>query len=271
MIRPKLARPRGILHLRPDTPMPGYGRFWPDDDLAPFVEHLWTVQWDLAQPVMREVLPHPSVHLAVERGQSRIVGVPSGRFTRHLEGRGRVLGVKFRPGGFRPFFHRSVAELTGRVQPLGELFGHGVAELEAEALAHDDAAGAFEVVQAFLRRRRPAPDEKVELVGRVVQRAATDREITRVEHLVREFGIGPRGLQRLFAEYVGVSPKWVIQRYRLHEAAERIAAGTTGDGAALALDLGYADQAHFIRDFRRWVGCSPREYARALAAPGSPW
>jgi AraC-like DNA-binding protein len=95
---------------------------------------------------------------------------------------------------------------------------------------------------------------------------ATDRDITRVDHLVQAFGLGARKLQRLFDEYVGVSPKWIIQRYRLHEAAERIAAGTVSDGATLAQDLGYADQAHFIRDFKRLVGGSPAEYAKAFRA-----
>ena len=71
-----------------------------------------------------------------------------------------------------------------------------------------------------------------------------------------------RALQRLFREYVGVSPKWVINRYRLHEALEQIAAGGAIDWSALALDLGYFDQAHFIRDFRRLVGVSPGAYAR---------
>ena len=72
-----------------------------------------------------------------------------------------------------------------------------------------------------------------------------------------------RQLQRLFKEYVGVSPKWVIQRYRLFDAAERIAAGTIVKGADLALELGYADQAHFIRDFKT-VGRSPADYARSI-------
>lgn len=266
MVRPKHVKPRGILRLRPDDTMPGYGRFWPDEDLALFIEHYWTVEWSLAEPELGEVLPHPSVHLVVERGESRVVGIPTGRFTARLKGQGRVLGVKFRPGGFRPFIRYAVGELTGRKLPLPQVFDGDVSTLETEALAHPEAAAAFEVIQAFLLRRRPSPDERAALAARIVERAASDREITRVEDLVREFGIGARGLQRLFSEYVGVSPKWVIQRYRLHEATERIAAGPIPDWTELALDLGYADQAHFIRDFRRWVGWSPAEYARALSA-----
>jgi AraC-like DNA-binding protein len=68
-------------------------------------------------------------------------------------------------------------------------------------------------------------------------------------------------MQRLFREYVGVSPKWVLQRYRLHEAAARLAEGTPGTWAAVAADLGYSDQSHFIRDFTRAVGLTPGAYA----------
>lgn len=265
MVRPKLVRPRGILRLDAGSSIPGYARFWPGEDLAPFVEHYWTVSWDVEAPEVREVLPHPSVHLVLERGRSRIVGVHTGRFTTRLEGRGWVLSVKFLPGGFRPFVDRPIAELTDRTLPPGEIFDHDVAGVEAEALAIEDPAVAFAVVQAFLCRRLPAPDPTVELVGRIARRAAEDREITRVEHLVRELGIGRRNLQRLFHEYVGVSPKWVIQRYRLHEAVARIADGGAIDWATLALELGYADQAHFIRDFRKRIGEPPARYARSTS------
>lgn len=264
MLRPKLTKPRGILHLSADHPMTGYARYWPDDDLTPFVEHLWTVEWDLAQPTVSEVLSHPSVQLVIERSSSRVAGVHTGLFRRRLEGQGRVLGVKFRPGGFRPFYGRRVAELANRMLPLGDVFGPAASELEPRALAHRDHEAAFAPIQEFLRARLPAPDPTLELVGRIAARTAEERGITRVEHLVREFGLSTRKLQRLFDDYVGASPKWVIQRYRLHEAAERIAAGTAIDWADFAAELGYADQAHFIRDFRKLTGRSPAEYGRRL-------
>jgi AraC-like DNA-binding protein len=100
-----------------------------------------------------------------------------------------------------------------------------------------------------------------------VYAAAGDRTLVRVDDLVDRHGMNKRTLQRLFARYVGVRPKWVIQRYRLHEAAERLAAGGV-DHAALASELGYSDQAHFARDFKAIVGLSPAVYERqALAAP----
>ena len=55
----------------------------------------------------------------------------------------------------------------------------------------------------------------------------------------------------------------MIQRYRLFEAAERLTSGEA-DGAMLAQELGYFDQAHFIRDFKAMVGKPPQAYARTL-------
>jgi AraC-like DNA-binding protein len=266
-LRPKLVPPRGVLHRRATLPAPGYGRFWPPLAIAPFVEHFWTVSWDLAAPETHEVLPHPSVQFVIEAGNSRVAGVFRGRFSTRLEGRGRVLGTKFLPGGFRPFLGGSLARLTGRLVDPGEIFGADFAELERQALTEPDSPSALAAIAAFLTARRPDDDPTVAQVVAITERAATDRAITRVEHLATAVGRHPRSLQRLFAEYVGVSPKWVIQRYRLHEAAECIARGEVADWAGLALDLGYADQAHFIRDFRRLVGKPPADYARAFRGP----
>jgi AraC-like DNA-binding protein len=89
---------------------------------------------------------------------------------------------------------------------------------------------------------------------------------TTVAELAERHAVTPRTLQRAFADFVGVGPKWVLKRYRMHEAAERIAAGEASDGASLALDLGYFDQSHFIRDFTAQIGLPPSAYERACAA-----
>jgi AraC-like DNA-binding protein len=89
-----------------------------------------------------------------------------------------------------------------------------------------------------------------------------------VEQIVALSGMNQWALQRFFREYVGVGPKWVLQRYRLLEAAERLPAGET-DRARAAHELGYFDQAHFIRDFKAIVGRSPRAFSaeRTACAP----
>jgi AraC-like DNA-binding protein len=120
--------------------------------------------------------------------------------------------------------------------------------------------------EVLLQKYMPIRDEHVPLLTMIVDAVASDRAIVRVEQLVAQFGLSKRALQRLFHEYVGVTPKWVIQRYRLFEAAEQLAAGNT-NGARVAHELGYFDQAHFIRDFKALVGRSPLEFARGAAEP----
>lgn len=264
-VRIKVDPPRGVLAPTRVEAGGGHARYWPSPDLAPFVEHHWTVRWDVAEPRAAETVPHPSVHLVLERGRSEVVGVLRSRFTRVLEGRGRVVATKFHPGAFRAFVPFPLSTLADRRVPAADVFGPRVRRLERETLACPDDAGAFTLVEDFLRARRPVADAALDLVRRAAARIVEDRALTRVDDLAREMGLGVRALQRLFADRVGASPKWVIRRYRLLDAVERVAAGRTADWAALAGQLGYADQAHFIRDFKKLVGTTPHDYGRRAA------
>jgi AraC-like DNA-binding protein len=113
----------------------------------------------------------------------------------------------------------------------------------------------------LLLGRRVTADPLAERVAGIVERITADPGLRRVAALTEVAGMPERRLQRLFGEYVGVSPKWVMRRARLHEAALRAETGAAVDWPALALDLGYADQAHLVRDFTATIGVSPARYA----------
>lgn len=235
-------------------------------DLADLVERFWLVSWDLPADRRGEItlLPHPCVNLFFDAGQVWITGVGRDRFTYRYEGSGRVFGVKFRPGGFAPCWPEPVATLTDRTLPLAAWWGEAAAaRFAADLAAAGDLAALVAVATAHLRAHRPAPDPTVDLVGRIVRFLLHDRSVTRVSDVAARFGLSTRSLQRLFHRYVGVSPKWVLRRYRLHEAAARITEAA-GDWARVANELGYFDQSHFIREFTRAVGRPPAAYARAL-------
>ncbi len=117
------------------------------------------------------------------------------------------------------------------------------------------------MADAFLLDRVPARDERYDEVLAVVRAIQQDPALTTVELAARRHGCSERTLQRLFRRYVGVGPKWVLQRARLHDAVARIDGGDAPDLAALAADLGWFDQAHFTRDFTAMVGQSPAAYA----------
>jgi AraC-like DNA-binding protein len=247
-------------------------RVQPSAGLATLVERYWLVSWDLPPGRRNPVtlLPHPCVNLAFDQGVVAIAGVGSERFTYVQEGRGRVFGVKFRPGGFRPFFGRPVSELTDQTRPLSTLWDADAALFASALAAAPDLPALVEVAERHLHAHWPPSDPEVPQVGRIVHALLCDRTITRVDEVCERFAMTPRTLQRLFQRYVGVSPKWVLRRYRLHEAAARLAEGTSTTWAEVAADLGYFDQPHFIRDFTRAVGMTPAVYAEACQHGRAP-
>ncbi len=104
-------------------------------------------------------------------------------------------------------------------------------------------------------------DEEGQLVNKIVEYVETESDVVRVGQVCERFDLSERSLQRLAAKRIGLSPKWLIQRRRLHEAAELLASAKPLALARVAAGLGYADQSHFTRDFRTVTGLTPGAYA----------
>jgi AraC-like DNA-binding protein len=259
-----LGKPRGVLRQRLEQGEFQHARRAPSAGLCNLIEHYWFVSWDLRDlPTQtQETLPHPNVQYVVEREQTAIYGVHTGRFTRVLEGKGHVFGIKFRAGGFFPFYRQAVSRLLDSSLDPVTVFGDDAIDFEAMVLACEDMDAMKDAAERLLLAHAPSNDPNVARVSDLVASIVDDRSLTSVDELAIRAGLGKRSLQRLFEHYVGVSPKWVIARYRLHEAIAQLQAGTPIAWADLALKLGYFDQAHFIRDFRKLVGQSPAAYAR---------
>ncbi|MFZ6643937.1 DUF6597 domain-containing transcriptional factor [Undibacterium sp. TC4M20W] len=238
----------------------------PSPALAGLVAHYWYVAWDLRGLPAQEqaTLPHPNVHLVVENGQARIYGVHSGRFMRTLQGKDRVFGIKFKPGGFYPFYRQAVAQLGNTSIDVSACFGKDGRDFCAQILAADNVQAMCAAAETFLLRHQPPADAQIDRISTWMTQIEQDRNILTVEDVMAIADLDKRSLQRLFQKYVGIGPKWVIQRYRLHEAVAQVQAGKTLSWTALALELGYFDQAHFVRDFRQLVGMTPGEYEKSL-------
>ncbi|WP_329230014.1 helix-turn-helix domain-containing protein [Streptomyces sp. NBC_00111] len=250
----------------------------PAPALRTHLEHYWLIDWDLAEPYISQVVPHPSVHLVFQRtdsgseaeraGFAEVYGVVQGLFSQRLEGRGRVCGVKFRPGAFRPFAPgRPVSEWTGRRVPADEALaaptdGPPASGTARSVLGPADEDARVAALDSYLLPLVPPPDPQAELATALAELVRTDRSLLRVDALARAGGMSVRSLQRLFSAYVGVGPKWVILRHRIHEALQRAGTDPDPDWAELAADLGYSDQAHLVRDFTATVGVPPAAFTQ---------
>lgn len=126
--------------------------------------------------------------------------------------------------------------------------------------AQHDADHCRTVVDAVLAPYTHDVEPEYEIVLDVIGTMLGDRTLIRVGQVEDRCGIGTRRLQRLFERYVGATPKWVLGRYRIHDALSDLDNGYTGSLAELAARYGWFDQAHFTREFTELVGVSPGTY-----------
>lgn len=243
-------------------------RVLPSESLSRHVAYFWLVRWNLERPYQQHVLALPAAHYVFEKNDRsgrrdvRIAGTSSKRFTRTLEGAGHILGIAFHAGLAAPFLHAPIARFTDQLVPVKTKIFTSAATKILEA--RTDALAVAEA-EAFIASRLPELDDESLLAAELVEKISADRSLCRVEQLAELSGRGERALQRLFHRNVGLSPKAVIRRFRLVEAAELLARKKGPRLTELAQSLGYFDQAHFIRDFKSFVGRLPSEYRQSAS------
>lgn len=250
-------------------------RYPADPDLAGLLQRFWIPVWSV--PVGAEapqrVLQYPVCLMVVSAEYARFYGVVSGLSTTTLRGDGWAVGLMLEPAAGQLITGGSVADHTDRFVDLGEVLtdaGPGLVERiravmgpDPDALdAHRTAMGAFAEV---LRPHLPI-DAEGELINRIVAFVEEDSAVLQVGQVCAEFHLTERNLQRLVRRRLGPTPKWLIQRRRLHEAATLLKVGESR-AVDIAAALGYADQAHFVRDFRRVTTMTPGEFTGRWRMP----
>lgn len=248
--------------------------------LEDLVEWFWAVRWDLPPGAVhrQQVLTHPGANISVGTAnarpgdrragpvEARLNGVARGLTTRVLVRRGWAVAAITWPGGLGAFVAGSAADFTGNVVPLGQAVGLHEAELLREITGEPTEAERVKLLAAALEQAvDPARAAAASQVAAIAKIAEADRSVRRLADLCRAAGAGQRTLQRMFLSFAGVSPSWVIRRYRLLDAAEAVRDGHRISWAEMAAALGYADQSHLIRDFRAAIGQTPAAYAQAQA------
>lgn len=252
--------------------------------LSGLIDRFWIVEWDLPDHTVhsQRVLTHPGANLTVGHTDARTADHPPGHIearlngvarqltTRVLVGRGWTVAAMTTPGGLGAFLTRSASTFTDRAVPLGQTLGIDEELLVARITAADGAPARVAVLAAVLEdvlaAAAPTRIGRARAVAELARLAETDRSLRQLPDLCAMAGLGPRTLQRMFLQYAGVPPTWVLRRYRLMEAAERARDGQRVSWATVAADLGYADQAHLTRDFRSAIGQTPAAYAEARSS-----
>ena len=247
---------------------PPVHRYPPAPRHTALVRHYWVPVWDLppGRDVTEHVLQYPACLVVVSDTYARFYGVIPGRSRVDLSGRGWAVGIMLQAGAGVALCGRSdLSDLLGTHCDLASVPSMAsVAPQVRGAMAADPAspqshARAIAVLEDRLDAL-PLVSAEGREVSRWVSVVESEAELRTVGDLCARTETAERQLQRTLRRYLGLSPKWLIQRRRLHEATDRLKRGGTSL-AELAVELGYTDQAHFTRDFHRVTGYTPGAFA----------
>jgi AraC-like DNA-binding protein len=243
----------------------------PSPDLEPFLVHVWTQRWkrpEAAQYQPVEVLSGPNTYLFFTAKTAFIHGIVAHELRYDAHTPGVIAGVKFKPGGFYPFWKRPMVELTGKTPPVEPVFPEANRAFTNKLLAQTDE-GIFDMLETLLRNKHLAPDKNVDLVNEIMAALDNDEALQTVGAMAQAFGKSERSLQLLFQIYVGVGLKWVITRKRLLATVRQVHDRGRPTWVEAAAELGYSSQSHFARDFKRIIGLSPSQYLKSTVPASS--
>ena len=204
----------------------------PGPELAPYVDYHWYVGWSGVEHHEQQVVPQPRIHVAAEHGRLLVHGISREPFTRTLTGTGHTLGSSFLPGGFRCL----LGLVGGRAGRPGGARGRAARPRRpagggGDRGGHRRSDAMVAAMESYLVSLDPRPDPVAEQVAGLVALAEREHGLTRAEDLAAHAGVSLRTLQRTFTDYVGIGPKWVVQRYRILDAAAAAHCGDPVDWA----------------------------------------
>lgn len=248
-----------------------YSEIRPTPPLRRFVECFWTLQGDGSVDTPTErILPDGCVELILNFGdrflqhfggerkiqpRNFLVGQMTGPILISPCGTVELLGIRFQPGGTRPFLDVPAHEVTDRVVDLGGLSSkleHGLLRACADAPVLSDKVAAAD---AFLVARLMEQDYDSQLLA-LAARIIDCRGLVSVDQLASDAGVSSRQLERRFQREVGIGPKLLARIVRFQQVF-RAVEQCNAAWADVAVECGYYDQAHLIRDFNQFAQQTP--------------
>lgn len=241
----------------------------PAPPLAGLVSAVWVQRVPAgAAPYVHRSIPNGSVELVCELGSvPRVIGPRTGPVVETLAPGAVAVGARFHPGAAVGLLGVPAGELVDVVAPADALWGAAGVRL-GEVLAPRSPEAASAALEAELVARLPDLAEPDPLVAEVVRRLRP-WQAGDVGSLPGALHFSERQLRRRCRQAVGLAPKVLHRTLRfqgfLALAQAEIALGRRPheDGlAALAAEVGYADQSHLARECGRLTGQSPRDFLR---------
>lgn len=262
----------------------------PKPPLSKFVDNFWLYEGNEPARKSARILPTGTLELVINLRQNElrfydaegtengsrlsgaIVSGASGRgFTPDSSEATFIIGVHFKPGGAFPFLGLPAGDLADTHVDLETLWGPSAARLRQRLCETGTSAGRFQLLQEALLSRLGHGVEPHYAVSAALDLFGKNQAGPRVREAANDLGLSQRRFIQVFKAEVGITPKLFSRIQRFQQTRTFIQHHPSINWADLAVDLGYFDQSHFIREFLEFSGLSPTDYInrhKRLIEPG---
>lgn len=189
-----------------------------------------------------------------------ITGQATGRYELSLSGTIGMVGVVFKPAALATFFDLPMFELTEERLDLKSVLGKAAEELGmriAEAPTRKHRLRLLENWLLQLQREKADHFDGIDFAANLI---LDQNGVVEVDELLRHVFMSRRQFERKFFNKVGVSPKYYIRIRRIGHVCNLLAHQQRADWQLLIGAGGYFDQAHFIKEFKHFLGATPSQY-----------
>ena len=249
----------------------------PKPPLSKFVDSFWLYEGDAPQNRAERILPTGTLELVINLRQNELrfydterpenCSRLSGAVVSGASGRGFtpaqeafIIGIHFKPGGAFPFLGLPAGDLADTHVDLETLWGPSAHRLRERLCEARTSAERFQLLQEALLSRLCAGVEQHYAVSAALEMFRKNHAGPRVREAAKYLGLSQRRFIQVFKAEVGITPKLFSRIQRFQQTRTFIQHNPSINWADLAVDLGYFDQSHFIREFVEFSGLSPTDY-----------
>lgn len=245
---------------------------------AAFIKKYWSIKGtpDLIDAAPEPILPDGCVEIIFDladrfvqyhedgRVELQARTIIAGQMSRGIligpTGETDLFGVRFQPAGAFPLFGTPLYELTDIIIDASLLFGSDESFLFEQLSEKTNITERTNIFDTHFRSKAAASKMSAGDAEVAADLIVKSRGTLAVGNIASKLGLSERRLERTFRDRIGISPKLFSRIERFQTFLRNVDAEPNRGLLDLALDAGYYDQSHMIRDFRAFTGSSPTAF-----------